>query len=414
MRTYGDFRLYNEWVQAHDTLGDTDRQAIGDSMRRLPRSPVFSIVLLPTPDGVVSAARTSVASVLRQLYPRWELWLPPGAEQADANADARLRIIQGCGTPTTDHASLFNAALAAAEGEFVLPLPPDTTLSEQAFYELAVAIGDDPEADLLYTDEDRVDDSGTRCMPHFKTGWDPDLALGRDAIGLLVAYRKALLERLGGMRSRSRGVALALYELSLRVAFAVSPLHIHHVPVVLCHRRGSSEASLGWDAEGAREIVRNHLAESGVSASVEPAPLAPGWNRVVREVPDPAPLVSIIVPTRDRAELLRCCAEAVLSRTDYPAIELLVVDNDSREPASIELFRRLLQDPRVRVLPCPGPFNYSALNNLAAREARGEVLVLLNNDTDSIRPDWLREIVSHAMRPDVGAVGVKLLLSVAE
>lgn len=308
-----------------------------------------------------------------------------------------------------DHASVFNAALASGEGEFVLPLPPDATLAEHALYELAAAIGDDPEADLLYTDEDRVDAAGRRCMPRFKTGWDPDLALGRDAIGLLVAYRKALLERIGGMASPSPGAALALYELSLRAAFAISPAHISHIPAVLCHRRGDSEASPGWDAEGAREIVRKHLADSDVRASVVPAPLAPGWNRLIRDVPDPAPLVSVMVPTRDRSELLERCADAVLSHTDYPSIELLIMDNDSREPAAIGLLRRLSQDKRVRILSCPGPFNYSVLNNLAAREARGEVLVLLNNDTDSIRPDWLREMVSHAVRPDVGAVGAKLL-----
>jgi O-antigen biosynthesis protein len=178
---------------------------------------------------------------------------------------------------------------------------------------------------------------------------------------------------------------------------------------VLCHRRGSSDASPGWDAEGAREIVRRHLADHGAKASVVAAPLAPAWNRVVYDVPDPAPLVSVLVPTRDRADLLERCAEGVLSRTYYPAIELLVMDNDSREPATIELFRRLSEDARVRVLPCPGAFNYSAMNNAGAREARGEVLVLLNNDTDTIRPDWLKEMVSHAVRPDVGAVGAKLL-----
>ena len=409
MLTYGDFRLYSEWVQAHDTLGESDRQAIRDSVRRLPRSPLFSVVLMPAPDGAVSAAHASVASVRGQLYPHWELWVPRGAEPADANADKRLRIVPADTTPPVDHAGLFNAALAEADGEFILPLPPDATMAEHALFELAAAILADPDADLLYTDEDRADASGARRTPRFKTGWDPDLMLGRDAVGLLVAYRTALLERLGGMRSPSPGVGLAIYELSLRAGFAISPVHIHHVPAVLCHRLGSSDASPGWDAEGGREIVRRHLADHGANASVVAAPLAPAWNRIVYEVPDPAPLVSVLVPTRDRADLLQRCAEGVLSRTDYPAIELLVMDNDSREPATIELFRRLSEDPRVRVLPCPGAFNYSAINNAGAREARGEVLVLLNNDTDTIRSDWLREMVSHAARPDVGAVGAKLL-----
>lgn len=409
MRTYDDFCCYRNWVGAYDTLSDADRDAIRESVSRLPRLPLFSIVLLPAPDGAVSPAQASVASVFGQLYPHWELWLPSGA--GPGGVDARLRTIPDSAGPTLNHAISFNTALTAAEGEFVLPLPPHALLAEHALYELAVALGDDPEPDLLYTDEDRLNAAGERCLPRFKTGWDPDLALGRDAIGLLVAYRKILLERLGGIRLASAGLELALYELSLRAAFATSPVRIRHVPAILCHRRGSSEASLGWDAEGAREIVRGHLGGCGVNARVLPAPLAPAWNRIVREVPDPAPLVSILVPTRDRADLLARCAEGVLSRTDYPAIELLVVDNDSSEPATAEVLGLLCQDQRVRVLTCPGRFNYSALNNLAAREARGEILVLLNNDTDVIRPDWLREMVSHAVRLDVGAVGAKLLYS---
>jgi GT2 family glycosyltransferase len=130
---------------------------------------------------------------------------------------------------------------------------------------------------------------------------------------------------------------------------------------------------------------------------------------VVWPLPDPAPLVSVIVPTRDRAGLLGAVAEGVLRRTDYPAIEFLVVDNGSEEPETLALFDRLRADPRVRILAAPGPFNYAALNNQAAAEARGEVLLLLNNDIEVIEPGWLREMVSHAVRPEVGAVGAKLL-----
>jgi GT2 family glycosyltransferase len=126
-------------------------------------------------------------------------------------------------------------------------------------------------------------------------------------------------------------------------------------------------------------------------------------------LPAVPPLVSVIVPTRDRAALLAACAEGVLERTDYPAIEFLIVDNGSTEAATHALFSRLRSDPRVRILPAPGPFNYSALNNHAAAEARGEVLLLLNNDIEVMADDWLRELVSHAVRPDVGAVGAKLL-----
>jgi GT2 family glycosyltransferase len=146
-----------------------------------------------------------------------------------------------------------------------------------------------------------------------------------------------------------------------------------------------------------------------VRANVSPVPDAPHWNRIIRALPDPAPLVSIIVPTRDHAELLERCAASVLACTDYPAIELLIVDNNTSEQAAVNLLHRLSQHPRVRVLPYPQPFNFAAQNNMAAREAHGEILVLLNNDTEAMRPGWLREMVTHAVRPDVGAVGAKLL-----
>lgn len=370
---------------------------------------MFSLVLFPAPNSDLTAVQAVIVSVRQQLYPYWELWVPEAIYPVDRDADARLRIIPDSTSTASDHAELFNAASAVAEGEFVVPLPSDATLAESALYEAAVAIGEHSETDLLYSDEDRLDVTGERCSPHFKTGWDPDLSLGRDAIGLLVAYRTTLLNRLGGMRPSHSNLALGLYDLSLRVAFATSPARINHVPAVLCHRRTASNASAAWDAEGGRDVVRRLLAERGIPARVLPSPVAPSWNRLVHAVREPAPLVSVIVPTRDRAELLKRCADAVLTRTDYPAIELVIVDNDSREAPAITLLQHLAQDSRVRVLSCPGPFHYAALNNLAARQARGDILLLLNNDTDCLHSDWLREMVSHATRPDVGAVGAKLL-----
>lgn len=401
------FQQYSDWVDTHDTLSDEDRAAIRDRIGQLQRHPLLSIISLPAPDGASSTAEASMASVRRQLYPHWELWLPANSDAANCLAETRLRVIPG--VPAPDHASLFNAALAAAEGEFVLPLPPDATLAEDALYELVVAIAKLPAIDVLYTDEDRVDLAGRRCAPYFKTGWDPDLMLGRDAIGLLVAYRKTLLEDLGGMRLSVSGALLVLYDLSLRASLAISPGHIQHIPAVLCHRLVDAQTPFRWDAEGARQVVRKHLAERRIQADVLPAPLAPSFNRIVREVTEPAPLVSVIVPTRDRADLLERCADAVLRRTDYAAIELIIIDNGSQEEATLDLLRFLMRDPRVRILRHPGPFNYAAMNNRAAREACGKVLLLLNNDIDVIRPNWLRELVSHAVRPEVGAVGAKLL-----
>ena len=157
--------------------------------------------------------------------------------------------------------------------------------------------------------------------------------------------------------------------------------------------------------------VRDHLDSRGDKEAVlKPAPQIPSAIRVIWPVPEPPPLVSVIVPTRDRADLLARCVEGVLHRTDYSNLELLIVDNGSIEPATQTLFDQLTrEESRVRILRHPGPFNYSALNNAAAREANGEILLLLNNDIEVIEPGWLRELVSQALRPDVGIVGAKLL-----
>lgn len=385
MQIYSNYEAYGAWVRNHDSLDAAARHAIREGIQQLPQLPLFSILLLLDQGDTACTRNRCIDSLRHQLYPFWELLWWGDSVRRD-----------------------FRTALAEVSGDFVVPLPSDAKLAEHALYELATVIGRDPEAVLLYGDQDCIGPSGERHTPWFKTGWDPDLALGRDAIGLPVAYRTTLLEAVGSMRIRDHNDTLWLYDLSLCAGFAASPAHIHHIPTILCHRLASTDPSRSWNAEGAREIVRTHLAKSGTRGEVIPAPLAPAWNWIVRELPDP-PLVSIIVPTRDHADLLERCTNSLFRETDYPAIEILVADNDSHEPAATALLQHLSQCLNLKIVNCPGPFNYSAMNNRAAREARGEVLVLLNNDTASIRTDWLREMVTHALRPDVGAVGARLL-----
>ncbi len=397
MSSYGDFPGYLEWVRRYDTRDEPAREAIRARAAALAVRPLFSLVLLET-GGPSPDIEASLAALRAQLYPEWELWVAPQLAADEARVRGIAAASCGC------MASLFEAGLDAAQGMFVLPLLAGAVLAEHALCVLAEAIADDPEVDILYGDEDRLDAGGNRCLPWFKTAWDPELALGRDAVGLPVAYRTRFLRQIGDTGERDAGGEALLYALSLRAGFATPPTRIRHLPMILCHRRQAA-----WDAEAARAIVRRHLAERSEGAQVVPAPLAPQWSRVIRPLPSPTPLVSILVPTRDRADLLRRAAEAVLTRTDYPAFELMVIDNASREPEACVLLRALAADKRVRVLAAPGPFNFSALCNRAAREARGEILLLLNNDIDVIGRDWLEELVSHAVRPEVGAVGARLL-----
>jgi GT2 family glycosyltransferase len=279
------------------------------------------------------------------------------------------------------------------EADWVLLLAPGDRLMEAALYLFATASTAKPEARILYADECRAEPGRPGEMPWMKPDFDPDLHLARSLFGPATAYRAALA---AGLWQDDRD------SFALRTAMAVAPGEIHHLPHLLATVAAQPEPT------ARHPMLAAVLAEQGIAATVEPAPLLPFASRIRRTLPVPVPLVSVIVPTRDRASLLATCAAGVLEQTDYPAIEFIIVDNGSVEPDTMALFDRLRRDPRVRILSSPGPFNYSALNNQAAEAARGEILLLLNNDIAVIEPHWLREMVSQALRPDVGAVGAKL------
>ncbi|WP_158747489.1 glycosyltransferase [Acidisphaera sp. L21] len=304
--------------------------------------------------------------------------LPPGAQPAEAVALALRRL-------DADMLCFFDARDRLAPGALGLAAEVAAQLSP---------------LDLMFADEDWLDDSGRRVNPFFKPGWDPELQRGRDLVGPFTFFRRALVENAAPVHGSAW-----LYDLTNQVAAAAREDRIHHIPAVLCHR-----TMVPQDLYPAmRQAATAQLARDDIAARVQPHPREPAWSRIVYALPDPPPLVSLIIPTRDRASLLRESADGVLNRTDYPHIELLIVDNDSVEPETLALLERLAGDPRVRVLPQPGTFNWSAANNLAAQHATGSVLVFLNNDIAMVHPDWLTELVSQALQPGVGAVGAKLL-----
>jgi GT2 family glycosyltransferase len=408
-------------VAQHDTLDASDRARIRTCLGERSSHPVVSVVM-PTGHTKDALLRESIASVVAQLYPCWELCVvedvgTPASFRATLRdrmgRDPRVRSVclDGAGDPTT----VANAGLELATGEFVTFLQAGDLLPEQALHEVTAAFLAEGPADLVYTDEDTVDAAGRRLAPWFKPGWDPDLLLAQHYTGHLAVYRREVVNAVGRFRPGVAGIEH--YDLALRVTALIAPDRVRHVPAICYHRRvgHGSETTDGRPApevEGlARRAVREQLERQGhAGVEIEPAPLAPGCRHIIWPLITPAPLVSVITPTRDRADLLEQCLDGLLHRTDYPNLELLVVDNESRQASTLALFARLqAQDPRVRVLRRAGAFNFSALNNAAAREARGEVLVLLNNDIEVIGPGWLRELVSHALRPEVGAVGAKLL-----
>ncbi len=304
-----------------------------------------------------------------------------------------------------------NTALALASGEYVALLDHDDVVAPDALYWIAKEINDHPDTALLYSDEDKLDFDAVRILPYFKSDWNYDLFLSHNLITHLGVYRADVVRAIGGFRTGFEGAQD--YDLALRFIERIAPRQIRHIPRVLYHwrmLRGSTAIGAGekdYAAERARLAIEEHLQRTGIPASVETIPDM-AVQRVRYRLPDPAPLASIIIPTRNGQKLVRQCIESIRAKTTYAPYEIVLVDNGSDDAAAIAYFRSLQDAGTVRLLADPRPFNFSRLNNEAAREARGDYLVFLNNDIEVITPDWLSEMVSHAQRPEIGAVGARL------
>jgi GT2 family glycosyltransferase len=389
-------------------------------LARLEHRPKFS-VLVPVYETGEAHLRACLESVLGQSYPDWELCVVDDASRAahvrrvleeygarDSRVKIKFRDRNG-------HISMAsNDALEMAKGDYVALLDHDDVLARHALLEMALALDRQPQAVVVYSDEDKLGAAGDRHSPHFKPDFDPDRLCEQCYIGHLGVARTARVREVGGFRQGYEGSQD--HDLWLRLTDGVAASAVLHVPWVLYHWRetegstaASAEAKPYTEVAGLRAVM-DALRRREVPASAEHHPLIPNSYRIHWSVPDPAPLVSIIVPTRDALHVLQACVVGVLQRTKYPRFELLIVDNDSQERATHEFFDRIVRrDPRVRVLPYPGPFNFSAINNFAVDRAQGEIIALVNNDVEPIEPGWLAEMVGHACRPEIGCVGAKLL-----
>jgi glycosyltransferase involved in cell wall biosynthesis len=395
-----------------------DRAAIRRHVASLAFKPLISVVM-PVYDPPIEFLRKAIESVIAQSYPLWELCIAndastnpevPRVLDKFAASDRRIRVVHRERNGNICAAS--NSALELAEGEFVALMDHDDLLHETALYEVAVEINAYPNVDIIYSDEDKVDEDNRHYGHYFKTDFNPELLLGQNVISHLGVYRRNLLESIGGFRLGYEGSQD--FDLALRAWAASSNDRIRHIPAVLYHwRQGTqapsfSEARLGQCTTAARKAIQEFLDQEGEGAMVVAAPKVSNYSRVIRQIPEPKPLVSVVILTKDRADLMSVCTDGILNKTDYPNLELLIVDHESKEAATHALFEKLKSDSRVRIIPYAGAFNFSAMNNLAAATANGTVLALVNNDVEILAPDWLSEMVSHAIRPEIGAVGAKL------
>jgi O-antigen biosynthesis protein len=413
----GELVGYDEWIEAVERRNCPSPGEQAAAIQSWPERPTFSIVVR-TDDSDEAALVECLNSVLEQTYSQLELCIADDASSAPhvrrilsdyAARDPRVRVVFRDKAKSPAESS--NAALALGRGEYVGFVGPHDVLARHALFALARALHGRPGAELVYSDEDKLDTLGRRHEPYFKPDFARDLLYSQNYIAHLTLYRRKLVEAAGGLRPGFDGNDD--YDLLLRCVERVGDeSKILHVPEVLYHLRNSVSTSVtnrgreAEAAESARRALRQHLER--VSPGVRVSVTSPGLYRVHWPVPAPAPLVSLIVPTRDHHDVLAKCVDSIRKQTTYPNYEILIVDNQSQSAETLSYLDAVAREGGVRVLRYDAPFNYSAINNFAVRQARGSVLGLINNDVEVINGDWLGELVSHALRPDVGCVGAKL------
>ena len=390
------YQLFRE----HHRVRDEDVERMRAMIRFLPHAIAFGIVIDARALGAAGVV-TTLRSLRDQVYENWSACVivgdpdePGGGQSTPARDELRALALDD---PRVRIAGAAADRFGAAD--VVAPLDPGDRLEPHALFELALALQDEP--DVVYSDEDRIDERGVPFDPWFKPDWSPETLLTRDYVGRIVAIRRELLERAGGVRDVFESARW--YEALLRVSELTD--RVVHVAQVLCHRDVRNAVAPADHALAVEVALRRR----GEAAAVRVA----GGKVDVRFAVPGGERVCVIVPTRDRADLLGPCIASVFERTAYRDFELLVVDNGSRDPATLELLARWesSEPERFRVLRDPAPFNYSRLNNEAARSTDADYLLLLNNDTEVIAPDWMDAMLGQARRPCIGAVGALLLYS---
>lgn len=380
--------------------------------------PLISVIL-PVYNTDERWLRAAIESVLRQSYPKWELCIADDCStqphvrsvlQEYLARDPRVRVEWRLVNGHISAAS--NSALRLATGDYIATLDHDDTLEPNALFAVVARINAHPEADFLYSDEDHLTMAGDYYAPYFKPDWSPDLFLSQMYTAHLAVYRRSLVEAVGGFRSGFEGAQD--YDLVLRLTEKTS--HIHHIPQVLYHWRAAegstsqSASNKAYAYHAARRALQEAIARRGARGSVTEVQKFPGhfylrWEMKRQD------RVSVIIPTRDRADLLDACLRSIVEQSSYQRFEIVVVNNRSVEPATFAIFEKWRQrEPeRFRVEDCDIDFNYPLLNNFGVRKARGELLLFLNNDIEVQTKAWLEEMAGQAQRDEIAAVGALLL-----
>ena len=347
----------------------------------------------------------TIDSVVSQLHANWELCVcadartlgeAAGLMRHREAADPRIKLLTVMAGQSV--ADCLNQALHAARGEYAVRLGQHDVVHAHALFHVALEHGTYPGAELIYSDEDKIDALDARSDPAFKPEWNADLLLSHNYISRMAVYRTRLAIKAGGYRNGFE--ESEDYDLLLRLSRDLEPEAIRHIPKILYSGRtlepaattDRSHVSHVSHASGLRAL-QEHLRPAGATATTG---AFAGTYRVSHPLPAQSPLVTLIIPTRDKVDILKKCISGIQFKTSYQRWEMLVIDNGSTEPETHAYFKELVQDDRIQVLPYHDAFNYSAINNFAARRAKGDILALLNNDLEVKAPQWLGEMVATA------------------
>jgi GT2 family glycosyltransferase len=410
---------YREWIRRYDTIDDEMRNRIRAHIADMKHSTLISVIM-PTYNAKPEWLCEAIESVQKQLYPNWELCIADDAStdpairpllERFATEDARIKVVFREKNGHISAAS--NSALELASGDWVALLDHDDLLSENALFWVVQLLHNRPDVRMVYSDEDKINKNGVRTDPYFKCDWNPDLFYSHNMFSHLGVYHLGLVRSVGGFRAGFEGSQD--HDLALRCIEQIKPDQVAHIPRVLYHWRVHAESTAsGADAKpyailAGEQALNEHFQRMGIKGRVE---FIGFGYRARYQLPIPAPLVSLLIPTRDHKVITEVAVRSILEKTTYSNYEIIILDNSSTELETLKWFERIQQEyERVRVIRYDHPFNYSAINNFGVTQARGSIVGLINNDVEVITPDWLSEMVSHALREDIGCVGAKLYYS---
>lgn len=414
--TQKENQSYQKWFEAHKA---TEEQLAEQRKAVFEYQPKFSIAvpLFRTPENYL---REMIQSVIDQSYGNWELCLADGGgkensvqmvveEFSKKDSRVRYKLLED----NFGIAGNTNAALEMAQGDFLALLDHDDLLAPDALYECVKLLNEEPETDIIYTDEDKVDMEGKKHFdPHFKPDFNLDLLHTQNYICHFFVAKKCVVDQTDGFRSMYDGAQD--FDFIFRCTEVAK--HIRHIPKILyywrCHMNSTAmnpESKLYAYEAGVRAI-EDHYKRLGIPAKVENGA---GWGlyHTIYQYPQ-KPLISIIIPNKDHISDLNRCMRSIVKKSKYPNIEFIIVENNSTEKKTFGYYELVEEHyPFVHVVKWDGPFNYSAINNYGVIFAKGEYLLFLNNDTQLINDDCLEELLGPCMRNDVGCVGAKLLFS---